>query len=78
MLGNETHLNLLVTDVVTDLVAHFYRYVERSRDWQHVTQILEFKAAITNISSTLKKRITDCWTFELTTSSNLHLTGPNL
>ncbi|EFW15145.1 conserved hypothetical protein [Coccidioides posadasii str. Silveira] len=26
-----------VTDVVTDLVAHFYRYVERSRAWQHVT-----------------------------------------
>ncbi|KJF60745.1 uncharacterized protein CIMG_13185 [Coccidioides immitis RS] len=26
-----------VTDVVTDLVAHFYQYVERSRAWQHVT-----------------------------------------
>ncbi|KMP01950.1 hypothetical protein CIHG_10185 [Coccidioides immitis H538.4] len=26
-----------VTDVITDLVAHFYQYVEKSRDWQHVT-----------------------------------------
>ncbi|KJF61418.1 uncharacterized protein CIMG_13652 [Coccidioides immitis RS] len=26
-----------VTDMITDLVAHFYQYVKRSKAWQHIT-----------------------------------------